>query len=204
MRTGASGNCAARLLPVTKPNTSRPDPCRRTPRLTANTADDTDLLAELEGWHDFAAHYPEVRGTLYVDYLTGEDRHQTRLLSAGQGPAVPPVTRHNAVEEAKAKGSTKEARTEVRHACIPPELKELAVQRVVADAVNPPPQTIKLSRQQIDDKFPKPAFHVDIQELSNDDRDLALKVDNLAQWLRGMGFAVLPTPPTVRPTSPAG
>ena len=124
-----------------------------------------------------------------MDYLTGEDRHQTRVLSAGRGAAVPLATRHDAVQEAKAKGATKEARAEVRRAYVPPELKELAVQRVVADTVNPPPQTIKLSRQQIVDKFPKPAFYVDIQGLSNDDRNLARRIDDLAQWLKGIGYA---------------
>ena len=77
----------------------------------------------------------------------------------------------------------------MRRAYVLPELKELAVQRVVADAVNPPPQNIKLSRQRIVDKFPKPAFYVDIQGMSNEDRNLARRIDDLAQWLKGMGFA---------------
>ena len=159
------------------------------PRMAADTADDADLLADREGWHDFAARHPEVRGTLYVDYLTGDDRHEQRVLTTGQGPAVPPATRTDAVHEAKAKGAAKDARAEVRRADIPAELKELAVQRVVADAVNPPPQTIKLNRQQIVNKFPQRYFYVDIQGLSNDDRDLAHRIDDLSQWLRGMSFA---------------
>ena len=74
------------------------------PRITADTADDTDLLADREGWHDFAAQHPEARGSLYLlDYLTGEDLHQVQVLNAGHGPAVPPATRRNAVQEARAK-----------------------------------------------------------------------------------------------------
>ena len=159
------------------------------PRSAADAADDADRLADHEGWHDFAARHPEVRGTLYMDYLTGDDRHEQRVLTTGQGPAVPPATRTDAVHEAKAKGAAKDARAEVRRADIPAELKELAIQRVVADAVNPPPQTIKLSRQQIVNKFPQRYFYVDIQGLSNDDRDLAHRIDDLSQWLRGMSFA---------------
>ena len=159
------------------------------PRITSDNANDPHALAEAEGWHDFAARHPEVRGTLYVDYMSGADNHELRVLSAGQGPAIPQQTRHNPVQEAHAISAAKQARAAVRQQRLPAELKELAVKRVVADELNPPPQTIRLSRQRIIDKFPQPAFHFGIQGLNDTDRDLARRINDLSDWLKGMGFA---------------
>ena len=55
-----------------------------------DTVDDyDDRLAEIEGWHDCASKYPEVHGTMYVDYLTGEDRASQRLRLKGLSPPIP-------------------------------------------------------------------------------------------------------------------
>lgn len=48
-----------------------------------------EQLAEIEGWHDCASRYPAVHGTMYVDYLTGEDRVSERLRLKGLSPPVP-------------------------------------------------------------------------------------------------------------------
>ena len=152
-------------------------------------ADDPDQRAVIEGWHDFAARYPRLVGTLYVDYLTKADHSGARFLSAGQGPAIPPALRDDPVQIAKEQYASKEAKAIVRRAGIPAELKELAVRRVVSDLTDPPAQRIRLSRKRINDKFPGVNFHAGIQGLSADDRALAQQTGELADWLKGMSFA---------------
>ena len=142
-------------------------------------AEDPELLAVIEGWHDFAARYPQLTGTLYVDYLTKADHSGYRLLSAGQGPAIPPALRDDPVQTAKEQYASKEAKAIVRRAGIRAELKELALQRMVADLTDPPAQRIRLSRNRITGKFPGVNFHAGIQGLSEDDRTLALQTGKL-------------------------
>lgn len=152
-------------------------------------AEDPDLLAVIEGWHDFASRYPHLVGTLYVDYLTKADRSGDRLLSGGQGPAIPPAFRDDPIQTAKEQYAAKEAKATVRQAGILAELKELAVRRVVIDLTAPPAQRIRLTRKRITDKFPRVNFHAEVRGLSEDDRALAQQTGELADWLKGMSFA---------------
>ena len=150
--------------------------------------DDPDLLAVIEGWHDFVDRYPRLVGTLYVDYLTKTDHSGARWLSAGEGPAIPPALREDPVKMAKEQYASKEAKAIVWRANIRPELKELATQRVVVDLTDPPAQRIRLSRKRITDKFPGGNFH-GIEGLDEDDHTLAVQTGKLVDWLKGMSFA---------------
>lgn len=94
---------------------------------------DVDQLAVMEGWHDFAARYPALRGTLYVDHRTGIDRADQRAANLGLGPAVPPEYGADPSHAGKTKSAIREAKAILRHDRISSSFRDLAFARLVAD-----------------------------------------------------------------------